>query len=84
MSLYELNEIAITFTKQIEKNGYDSMIYSSKNFLKYAWNENEYNIWIAHYNENANYEKKYKMWQICDDGKIEGIDTPIDIDIMYN
>lgn len=83
LSLYNLNDMAKTFINQIENKGYQTMLYSSKNYLKYAWNENDYNIWIAHYNENANYENQYKIWQICDDGIINGIKTSVDIDIMY-
>ena len=33
-------EIAKTFNKEIEEQGYETMIYSSKNFLKYAYNYN--------------------------------------------
>lgn len=84
LSIHQLNKIADTFINEIEKKGYEGMLYSSKNFLKYVWNENDYDVWIAHYNENYNYENDYKMWQICDDGKIAGIETPVDIDIMYN
>ena len=82
MSLYNLNDMANTFIKKIEKEGYKTMLYSSKNYLKYAWYDN-YNVWIAHYNENENYENKYKLWQLCDDGKIDGINGSVDIDIMY-
>ena len=82
LSLYNLNDMANTFIETIKKQEYKAMIYSSKNYLKYAW-DNNYNVWIAHYNENENYENKYKFWQICDDGKIDGINGNIDIDIMY-
>lgn len=82
LSLYHLNSIAHTFIDKVEKSGYKGMLYSSKNYLKYAW-ENNYKIWIAHYNEQANYEGVYNLWQICDDGQIDGINTKVDIDIMY-
>ena len=82
LSLYNLNNMANIFLKKIESKGYKGMLYSSKNYLKYAWNDN-YDVWIAHYNENASYENEYKLWQICDDGKIDGINGNVDIDIMY-
>ncbi|MBR3362784.1 MAG: hypothetical protein IKG40_02535 [Bacilli bacterium] len=82
LSLFGLNDMAHTFIKKVESKGYNGMLYSSKNYLKYAWND-DYNVWIAHYNENENYESIYKLWQICDDGKIDGIGGNIDIDIMY-
>lgn len=82
LSLYHLNDLANTFIKTVENKGYKGMLYSSKNYLKYAWNDN-YNVWIAHYNDKANYEGMYNLWQICDDGQIDGINTSVDIDIMY-
>lgn len=82
LSLYHLNSLANTFIKTVEDKGYKGMLYSSKNYLQYAWNDN-YNVWIAHYNENVNYEGMYNLWQICDDGKVNGIDKTVDIDIMY-
>jgi len=83
LSLYHLNSLAKTFIKEVENKGYQGMLYSSKNYLQYAWEDN-YKVWVAHYNENANYENIYNLWQICDDGKINGIDKTVDIDIMYN
>ena len=82
LSLHNLNNMASVFMKKIRNGGYKTMLYSSKNYLKYAWDDN-YNVWIAHYNENENYYNKYKLWQICDDGVIAGISTNVDIDIMY-
>ena len=40
-------------------------------------------VWIAHYNENENYQNMHDMWQLCDDGKIDGVEGFVDIDIMY-
>mgnify|MGYP004480968831 CR=1 FL=1 len=34
------------------------------------------NIW--------NYQGDYKIWQICENGKVDGIDGAVDIDIMTN
>jgi GH25 family lysozyme M1 (1,4-beta-N-acetylmuramidase) len=42
--------------------------------------------WLAHYTYNlakSNYEHEYKMWQLCSDGKIDGIQDYVDIDIYY-
>ena len=82
MSLHDLNMMAKTFMNRVQKRGYKTMLYSSKNYLKYAWDD-DYTVWLAHYNENSDYSHLYKMWQICDDGKIDGITSSVDIDIMY-
>ena len=83
LSFYHLTEMYETFKKEVEKNGYTSMLYSSKNYLEKIWHKPNGNIWLAHYTNKTNYKGKYKVWQLCDDGIIEGINTPVDIDIMY-
>ena len=84
LSFHDINEIADTFINIIEKSGYKGMLYSSKFYLENIWeNKNNYPVWLAHYTNNTNYEGNYYIWQMCNDGKISGIDGNVDIDIMY-
>ena len=84
LSFHDINEIADTFINTIEKSGYKGMLYSSKFYLENIWeNKNNYPVWLAHYTNNTNYEGNYYIWQMCNDGKISGIDGNVDIDIMY-
>ena len=84
LSFYHLTQMANTFIKEVETKGYDGMLYSSKNYLEKIWFKPNTNIWLAHYTNQTNYEGEYKVWQICDDGKIDGIEgSKVDIDIMY-
>lgn len=84
LSFYHLTEMASTFINKIEKSGYKSMLYSSKNYLEKIWFKPNISIWLAHYAPETDYEGEYKVWQLCDDGKIDGIDDNfVDIDIMY-
>lgn len=84
LSFYSLTEIAKTFIKTVEKEGYQGMLYSSKNYLENIWFPLESNIWLAHYTKKTDYEGPYKVWQICNDGKVDGInDNLVDIDIRY-
>ena len=70
--------------QRINEKGYRSMLYSSKNYLEKVWINPKSTIWLAHYTSQTNYKGDYKIWQICDDGIIDGIyDTKVDIDIMY-
>lgn len=60
------------------------MLYSSKNYLEKIWFKPNTNIWLAHYTSETNYKGDFKIWQMCDDGKIDGIDdNMVDIDIIY-
>lgn len=83
LSFYELTSMADTFINVVEDAGYEGMLYSSIDYLKYMWLPNNYTKWIAYYGDNPPYDEKYKYWQICDTGKIEGIKGPVDINIMY-
>lgn len=83
LSLFSLNSIANRFLDEIKKNNYDTMIYASKNYLKAIWMYQDQNVWLAHYTKKTDYDGKYKMWQLCENGKIEGISSFVDIDILY-
>ncbi|MBR3162092.1 MAG: hypothetical protein IKF19_05115 [Bacilli bacterium] len=84
MSINSLNNIAISFIDEVEKNGYEGMLYSSKYYLDNIWFLEDYKrIWVANYGELLNKEQ-YNYWQLCSDGMIEGINTLVDIDVMFN
>jgi GH25 family lysozyme M1 (1,4-beta-N-acetylmuramidase) len=84
LSLYDINEISASFLSTIKVNGYDAMNYSSKYYLENIWNIDEYPVWLAHYTNQTNYSGEYVMWQLCNNGKIDGINGDVDIDILYD
>ena len=84
LSFFSLTEMAKAFINTVEKAGYKGMLYSSKYYLENIWFPLKSNIWLAHYINQTNYEGQYQVWQICDDGKVDGIaDNLVDINIMY-
>ena len=84
LSFYHLTEMAKEFIKTVEKDGYKGMLYSSKSYLENIWFPNNETTWLAHYIKKTNYEGDYKVWQICNNGKVSGIeDNLVDIDIRY-
>lgn len=82
LSFFGLTSLAEEFLQTIEKAGYKGMIYGSKNYLENIWLKTKYDIWLAHYVKQTDYKDNYKIWQICDDGIIDGIEGFVDIDIM--
>ena len=84
LSFFGLTSMAEEFLNTVEKAGYDGMLYSSKSYLERIWLPLEHDVWLAHYTTNTNYEGKYIMWQLCSNGQIDGINSEVDIDIMYN
>lgn len=83
VSFFSLTKVAEEFMKMVEKEGYTGMLYSSKTYLENIWFETNYDIWLAHYTKNTDYDGKYKMWQLTNKGRVDGIDTLVDINIMY-
>lgn len=83
VSLHDINYIAETFLNIIKEKGYSTMLYSSKYYLENIWNINNQSTWLAHYTKQTNYDRDYIMWQICSNGKIDGIKPYVDIDILY-
>lgn len=84
MSFYDINKVAQEFIKRVEEYGNIGALYSSKNYLEKIWYTDEFeNIWLAHYTDKTNYTGKYKYWQMCDTGRVEGINGAVDIDIWY-
>lgn len=84
LSFYHLTEMANAFVETVEEKGYKGMIYASKHYLENIFFPIEKTVWLAHYTKKTSYEGKYKVWQLCNDGKVSGIDDNyVDINIMY-
>ena len=84
LSFYNITEIAKTYLKEMEKAGYKGMLYSSKYYLENVWFDHKYPVWLAHYTNKTNYQGEYKVWQMCNNGRIPGINGDVDINIMHN
>ncbi len=87
ISIHDLNNTFIAFSDELKKHNLSSMLYGSKYYLENMWEpriKNSFPIWLAHYTSSqTSYAGKYKFWQICSDGKIDGINGNVDIDILY-
>lgn len=83
LNFKDLNDMALSFFSEINKNNYDGIIYGSKNYLEYAWNLKEYKTWLAHYTNRTNYSKDYYIWQLCNNSRVDGINGNVDLNILY-
>lgn len=83
MSFTKLNNSANSFINELEKNGYEGMLYSSAYYLNRIWTDYK-NIWLAYYTDNNDFnEKPFMLWQLTSSGKVNGIDGAVDIDVLY-
>ncbi len=85
MSIRHANDLYLLFDEQMRSYGHDTLLYSSKNFLENFWDTQRVpseKIWLAHYTSKTTYGGGYRMWQMCSDGNIDGIDGYVDVDII--
>ena len=82
----ERTENAIAFLERIKRNNYPCMLYSNMYWLNTFYNLeelSEYDIWFAQYNYYPEYNHHFIIWQYSEEGSIDGIDEPVDLNIMF-
>lgn len=83
LSFFGLTDMANGFLDVFKEAGYEGMLYSSKNYLEQIWLKTDYPIWLAHYTYKTSYSGDYSYWQMCNDGRVDGIYGDVDINIRY-
>lgn len=84
ITLHDLNLLWEAFADELKQNGCDAMLYGSKYFLEHVWESpDNATVWLAHYTQNTSYQGNYLLWQRTDAGIIDGIDVPVDFNILY-
>ena len=86
MNIRDLNELYLAFSDEMSTFGYETMLYSSKNFLNNFWSsdiKNSSPVWLAHYVGETDYEGDFYIWQQSNCGRISGIYGDVDMNIMY-
>lgn len=83
ISFYTLNKSAQTFLDLMHDAGYNGFLYGSKNYLDAFWDLPGYQIWLAQYYHRPTYTGEFKLWQMSDYGRIDGIKTDVDVDVLY-
>lgn len=90
-----LTGIAADGCGQIEDAGYKAGVYTNYNFLRCELNSEAlvrkgYTLWMARYPligapvNPADYDfSRFGYWQYSDSGKIDGIEGPVDLNVMY-
>lgn len=83
-SFYSLSMTAKSFLDTVKQEGYDGLLYSSKSYLEDVWFDIGYDVWLANYTTQTKYQGPYKYWQLCSNGRVDGIKGNVDINVMYN
>lgn len=83
LSFYKLTDMANSYLNYFKSKGYKGLLYGSKNYLEQIWLDTDYPIWLAHYAKSTSYKGNYHYWQICSNGRVDGVNADVDIDIRY-
>ena len=82
-----LTNCAKTYCSEIEKSGYIPVIYANRSLLYYEYDLakiNNYEVWLASYEDLPDYYYEFGMWQYSTDGTIDGIEGTVDLNVcMY-
>lgn len=82
----KVSEIAKAFCEKMESYGYYVCIYANKYWLDNYFTDKifeKYDIWLAQWSEKPTFEKAYGIWQKSSKGKVDGIETNVDLDESY-
>lgn len=82
----ERTEYCIAFCEAIRDAGYTPMIYGNlKSFMLMLDLEQleEYDKWIAYYDDEIYYPYAFKVWQYSDEGTVDGINGSVDLNISF-
>lgn len=84
VSVSDLNKAAVAFCEEIKRAGYTPAVYMSKRiaYLKYDLEAlKNYELWLTEDGREATFNYKYDIWQYSYNGKIDGIDGDVDLNI---
>jgi GH25 family lysozyme M1 (1,4-beta-N-acetylmuramidase) len=84
MDARTLTEIQKYFSKVMTEKGYDPMIYFNWNQAKklyYLSELEDYDFWLAFYQDRMTFPYKVEMWQYTDQGRVPGIEGNVDLNV---
>lgn len=77
----------IAFLEAIETAGYKSMLYHNMEMgtlMLDMTQLEDYEKWFAYYNKDIYYPYEFGVWQYSDKGKVNGINTNVDLNISFH
>ena len=86
MDMITLTGCAYAFCEAVEKAGYTAGIYFNQRFGYQELNLQslqDYVFWLAEYNPAPTFTYHFDMWQYSAEGTVDGIDTPVDLNLSF-
>lgn len=86
LSKKALGDIAETFCTIISNAGYKTGIYANKYWFETYLTDSrfdQWDRWVAQYNETCTYSGNYTMWQCSSKGIVNGISGTVDLNLDF-
>lgn len=80
----QLSEIANAFCEEVEKAGYQPMIYFNRQLAYRNYDLGQvaqYPFWLAEYENEPSFRYHFDMWQYTSSGKVKGINGKVDMNL---
>ena len=82
-----LNLCVNAFFQTIEDAGYDTTLYFNQTFGYQRFdlvNLQEHTFWLAQYDKKPSFLYDFEIWQYTDAGSVNGITTPVDLNLHFS
>lgn len=87
ITTWSMTQFALSFLDTISAGGYDAGYYSYVSWIQGEIDassiEKKYPMWIANVTNETKYQGLYHMWQYSFTGRVNGIPTAVDRDVLY-
>lgn len=86
LSVEERTNLTLLFCQTVEAAGYKPIIYHNMEMGALMLDVEpleQYDKWLAYYNDDMYYPYEYKIWQYSDKGSVSGIATNVDMNICF-
>lgn len=86
ISVEERTNLTQLFCQLVEEAGHKPIIYHNVEMGALMLDIEpleQYDKWLAYYNDDMYYPYAYMMWQYSDNGKVNGIDGDVDMNICF-
>ena len=74
------------FCETVTAGGYRAGVYFNQRYgysIMGLQNLTDYSFWLAEYDDSQSFSYQTQLWQFTGSGHVDGIDTIVDLDLMY-
>lgn len=86
MDSITLTACAQAFCQTVEQAGYRAGVYFNQRFGYEEFDLaslRDYVFWLAEYNDTPSFSYHFELWQYCNDARVDGIRTVVDLNLAF-